>query len=148
VLLTTPLRSLGQSVIILCNADTSSSKDTDPSKDLDYYVNMRVWREGPALGVTQKYEANGAPSAVVTTLSAIESLDEEATISLNSKSKNRFIIALPEAAANPTPASLTNALKIGINMTPINMILETPDSAKKIAAVYNNSPWIMKAPLT
>ena len=142
-LLTTPLSSFGQSAIILCNADTSSSKNSDPSKDLDYYVNMRVYSDDKGLGVTLPYTGSGAPSAVVTTLSAVEGLDEAGVVALASKTKSRFLIALPETT-NPTLASLKNALTIGINMIPINMILETPEAAKEIGKVYNNVSWIKK----
>jgi len=146
-LLTTPLSSFGQSVIILCNADTSLSKNTsDYTKDLDFYVNMRVYSDGEGLGVTQPYLApTGAPSAVVTKLSAVESLNEAGVIAMASKGKSRFVIALPEPTVNPKLASLKNALAIGINMIPINMILETPESAKEIGAAYSNVSWIKKS---
>ena len=145
-LLTTPLSSFGQSVIILCNADTSLSKNTsDYTKDLDFYINMRVYSDDKGLGITLPYSASGSPSAVVTTMSAVERLDDAAVIAMASKGKSRFVIALPEPTVNPTLASLKNALAIGINMIPINMILETPESAKEIGAAYNNVSWIKKS---
>jgi len=143
-LLTTPLSSFGQSVIVLCNADTSSTKNTsDPSKDLDYYVNMRVWLDGEeSLGITQPFSGTGSPSAVVTTLPTIEALDSNARVTFASKGKNRFVIALPNK--NPSPDLLASTLKLGVNMIGINMMLETPESAKAIGKAYNNVSWITK----
>jgi hypothetical protein len=144
-LLTTPLSSFGQSVIILSNADTTSTRNTsDPSKDLDFYINMRVWLDGDkALGISQPFSGAGAASAIVTTMPSIEALDSTARVTFASKGKSRFVIALPDKV-NPTPDLLTSTLKLGVNMIGINMILETPESAKVIGATYNNVPWITK----
>ena len=134
-LLTTPLNQLEGKVIIMSNADTSLFRRTSinktkyaPSKDLDFWVNMRVYLDTPddLNGITQLADTSVAPSAVLVDLKRVLALSTINKEAFAMKGKQRFVIAMGERTANPSPEQVAMALnRLGVNVIPIDIF--TPD---------------------
>ena len=159
-ILNTPLKSFEGQVIVLSNMDTTlfrtpstDGKRYDPADDLDYWVNMRVslTSEADALGVTKMPEtgtggAMGAgASAVVVWLSDIIGMSQQKKDAFATKGKARFVIAMPGAMANPTPAEVDVALReLGVNMVPLDIFGGAIEDTKKLVAEYSNQTYSAK----
>jgi hypothetical protein len=150
-LLTMPLSSIAGHVIILCNADTSVAADkSKPANDLDYWVNMRVYSEdgadSKAIGVAQPFSAStGMPAAVVTDLKSLTAMATDKSDAFAIKGKNRFVIAMPDAVANPTPTVLRHGLTAcGVNIIPIDIFTVDTDEAVALTEEYKNTSWSQK----
>lgn len=134
-LLTTPLNQLEGKVIIMSNADTSLFRRTSinktkyaPSKDLDFWVNMRVYLDtaDDLNGITQLADTSVAPSAVLVDLKRVLALSTINKEAFAMKGKQRFVIAMGERTANPSPEQVAMALnRLGVNVIPIDIF--TPD---------------------
>jgi len=134
-LLTTPLNQLEGKIIIMSNADTSLFRRTSvnktkyaPSKDLDFWVNMRVYLDtaDDLNGITQLADTSVAPSAVLVDLKRVLALSTVNKEAFAMKGKQRFVIAMGERTANPSPEQVGMALnRLGINVIPIDIF--TPD---------------------
>jgi hypothetical protein len=134
-LLTTPLNQLEGKIIIMSNADTSLFRRTSvnktkyaPSKDLDFWVNMRVYLDtaDDLNGITQLADTSVAPSAVLVDLKRVLALSTINKEAFAMKGKQRFVIAMGERTANPSPEQVAMALnRLGVNVIPIDIF--TPD---------------------
>ena len=134
-LLTTPLNQLEGKIIIMSNADTSLFRRTSvnktkyaPSKDLDFWVNMRVYLDtaDDLNGITQLADTSVAPSAVLVDLKRVLALSTVNKEAFAMKGKQRFVIAMGERTANPSPEQVGMALnRLGVNVIPIDIF--TPD---------------------
>ena len=147
-LLTTPLKSLEGQVVVLSNADTSLFRSTspsiqkyDPSDDLDFWVNMRVYLDSPddTFGVTQLPTPSSSPSAVVVDMTRIMSLSSNNQKVFANQSPYRFVIAMGPRSTNPTPAAIGTAINIlGVNSIPIDIFTDTTEDILAITGQYSN----------
>lgn len=143
-LLTTPISSLEGQVIVLCNADTSMFRGGSvnktkypPAKDLDFWVNMQVYLDDPTdiNGITQSPDSAATPPAVLVDLTRILSLSSSQKEAFAAKGKRRYVIAMGNRTANPTPTDLNTALNnLGVNVVPIDIFT---DSDKRILLLSN-----------
>ena len=146
-ILTTPISQFGGNVIILCNADTSVFKgDTStvqPADDLDYWVNMRVYALDSSdknIGVAQEHTGEGEPNAVIASLESLLELSEKDAMAFALKGKTRYVIAMP--SENPESDDLEKALEtLGVNMVPVDFLLEEADDALDYMEAYDNTAW-------
>lgn len=153
-LLHTPLKALEGQVIVLCNADTSifraplaGGKRYDPADDLDYMVNMRVYlgNEDEQHGVAKIPEADDSPAAVILSLGGLNRLGSAKRDAFAVKGKSRFVIAMPGAAANPTPKQLDAALKdMGVNLVPLDIFSVPLEESKPLVAAYEGKAYKSK----
>jgi hypothetical protein len=61
------------------------------------------------------------------------------------KGKNRFVIAMPDAVTNPTPAVLRHGLTAcGVNIIPIDIFTVDTDEAVALTEEYKNTSWSQK----
>jgi hypothetical protein len=147
-LLTTPLSSLEGQVVILSNADTSLFRSTsasidryDPAKDLDFWVNMRVYldSENDSLGITHAQEPNGPVHAVVADLKRLLSLSDSAATTFAAKAKNRYVIAMGDRITNPTVKEIDRAINtLGINVVPLDIFTPSTATIMDITSEYAN----------
>ena len=147
-LLTTPLSSLEGQVIILSNADTSLFRTTsssidryDPAKDLDFWVNMRVYldSEADSLGITQAADPNGSVYAVVANLNRLLALSDSAASSFAAKAKNRYVIAMGDRITNPTAQQVDKAINtLGVNAVPLDIFTDATATVMNIVSEYAN----------
>jgi hypothetical protein len=137
----------------LFRAPTPDGKRYDPADDLDYWVNMRVslTSETDALGITKMPETGtggsmgAGASAVVVWLSDILAMSKGKQDAFATKGKARFVIAMPGAMANPTPADLDVALKtLGVNMVPLDIFSGALQDTKNLVAEYSNQTYSAK----
>ena len=159
-LLHTPLKALEGQVLVLCNADTSifraplaGGKRYDPADDLDYWVNMRVYlgNEDEQHGVAKIAEkgsaeaGDGGPAAIITSLDAIGRLGSAKRDAFAVKGKGRLVIAMPGAAANPSPKQLDVALKdLGVNLVPLDIFGVPLEESKPLVAAYEGKSYKSK----
>jgi hypothetical protein len=142
-----PLIAFRGKVIILCNADTSPFKgdtsDTAPKDDLDFWVNMRVYAlnaKDKNIGIAQSYSGQGEPNAIITSLESIVALGKPEALTFGLKGRNRYVIAMP--SANPDSGYLNTALDtLGVNMVPIDFLLENVKDAADYKNSYDNMAW-------
>jgi len=145
-LLTTPLKSLEGQVIIMSNADTtlfrsksSSIQQYNPSEDLDFWVNMRVFldSEEDVYGITQLADPISPPSAVIVNMDRILSFSESKRSAFAAKSKQRYVIAMGSRTSNPTPETISLLINtLGVNSVPVDIFTETTDSILAITDQY------------
>lgn len=147
-----PLIAFRGKVIILCNADTSPFKgdtsSTTPKEDLDFWVNMRVYAldaKDKNIGIAQPYSGQGEPTAVITSLDSIVALGTTEALTFGLKGRDRYVIAMP--SANPDSGYLDKALNtLGVNMVPIDFLLENVKNAADYKNSYDNMAWPEKIP--
>ena len=153
-ILTAPLSEFSGQIIIMCNADTSIFKSkittgVQPAEDLDYWVNMRVYAMDTAdknIGIALESGMGTTPSAVITSLSSILNLSEEDGIKFALSNRNRFMIAMPNSSENPTTKALSHALNtLGVNMVPVDFLIEGKEDALALFKEYGNMSWPEKA---
>lgn len=157
-LLHAPIKSLEGQVIILSNADTTlfraplpGGKRYDPADDLDYWVNMRVNldNEDEVHGIAKAAEdtASGGlgPAAVIVSLGSIIRLGAAKRDAFATRGKSRFVIAMPGAMANPSPAELDRALKdLGVNLVPLDIFSVPLEESKKLVELYEGKAYLSK----
>ena len=147
-LLQLSLSSIENSIIVLCNADTTIFRNQaatgsalSPISDLDSFVNMRVYLEpgSDRIGVTQPVAAAKA-NAVLISYSALNDMSDADKTSFAMKGKSRFVIAMPSQLENPTYADLKALLKnTGVNAIPLNLIGTDPAPVNKIISIWSAS---------
>jgi len=147
-LLTTPLSSLEGQVVILSNADTSLFRSTsasidryDPAKDLDFWVNMRVYldSDNDSLGITHAQDPNGAVHAVVADLTRLLSMSDSAATAFAAKAKSRYVIAMGDRITNPTVKEIDRAINtLGINVVPLDIFTPLTTTIMDITSEYAN----------
>ena len=151
----TPLSFMAGQVIILCNADTTlfrnpaaSTNRYNPAEDLDYWVNMRVYLYSTerGFGITALPESGTTPSAVLMSLNTVATMSAANRDALAVTNKSRFTIAMPDPMKNPVVGDLTNLLKAGINLVPLDIFSDTLDITKGLVAAYNSESWHSKPP--
>jgi hypothetical protein len=121
-----PITALEGKTIIFCNADTALSRrqvkdgSIEPAKDLDYWVNMRVYLESDTsapMGVTQSAESSENAKAIVVGLEELLERKQMKADSFSSKGRSRFTFALPSnLQMSPSVADMSRALNdFGVN---------------------------------
>lgn len=147
-ILTMPMNSLDGKIIIMCNADTSAFRDTTlnrtlypPSKDLDFWVNMRVFLDDPGdmNGVTVLADPSAPPSVVLVDLKRVVSMSAMNKTAFATKGKKRYVIAMGDRATNPNSVVLSSALnQLGINAIPIDIFTDSDTSILLLSNEYQN----------
>jgi hypothetical protein len=153
-LLTMPMSSLTGKIIVMCNADTSlfRSQSLDrtkypPARDLDFWVNMRVYLDtsDDLNGITQLADPSVHASAVLVDLNRVLKMSSMNKDAFAVKGKTRYVIAFGDRVKNPTPAELNIALKsLGINVVPIDIFTDTDRDILLLSNEYNNMPFAQK----
>jgi hypothetical protein len=155
-LLQAPIKSLEGQVIVLSNADTTlfraplkGGQRYAPADDLDYWVNMRVSldNEDEVHGIAKLSEEGGAagPAAVIVSLANILRLGAAKRDAFAGRGKGRYVIAMPGAMANPSPAELERALKdLGVNLVPLDIFSVPLEESKKLVEVYEGASYKSK----
>lgn len=153
-LLTTPMSSLEGQIVIMSNADTSIFRGASinknmypPAKDLDFWVNMRVYLDDPndLNGITQISDSPIPPSAVLVDLNRILSLSNLQKEAFAAKGKRRYVIAMGKRATNPTPTEINIALNsLGVNAIPIDIFTDTDRSILLLSNEYSNKAFRQK----
>lgn len=153
-LLTMPMSSLEGQVIILSNADTSifragsiNKSEYPPAKDLDFWVNMRVYLDDPSdlNGITQIADDAIVPTAVLVDLNRILGLSSIQKEAFAAKGKRRYVIAMGKRTTNPTPAELNIALNnLGVNVIPIDIFTDTDKNILLLSNEYANKSFRQK----
>lgn len=145
ILLNSPLKAFEGQVIILCNADTTIFRNTkeqiNPSDDLDFWVNMRVYlyKKEDSIGITTAAPAATVPSAVVLYLDDILDLSSEKEDAFAVEAKNHFVIAMPRQLSNPKVNVLNLALnKLSVNMIGLDIFSDKIDDVKELIKEYDN----------
>lgn len=129
-----PLKNLKDSIIVLTNVDTTLFRNTKslglqefaPARDLDFYVNARVYKdhEDDEVGAARVAPEGTKPVAVVANLSRLLRLSAEKKETFALKGKDRFVIAMPTQMSNPTVEAFTTALNVlGVNVVPLEPFL-------------------------
>jgi hypothetical protein len=136
--------------VILSNADTSMFRNTskslkkyNPSQDLDFWVNMRVFLDAnDSLGITQLPEDPSIISAVVVDLYRVISMTTAEQEAFAAKGKKRYVIAMPPRMKNPTVEQLSTAINtLGINAVPVDIFSDTTDAVMNLMSEYANMPY-------
>jgi len=153
-LLTMPMSTLDGQVIILSNADTSmfrrstiSKNKYPPAKDLDFWVNMRVYLDTPddLNGITPVADPDVQPTAVLVSLKRILSLSSVNMDAFAARSKRRYVIAMGDRLVNPTPAQVNIALnKLGVNIIPIDIFTDIDRDVLLLSNEYSNKSFRQK----
>ena len=146
-LLTTPLKSLEGSVIVLTNADTSLFRSTStslnkfaPAEDLDFWINMRVYLEDEAdshLGISKLSDDPSAVFAVVVDFNRVTAMTDAKKDAFAAKGRKRYVIAMPPRLKNPTTLQTGDGInKLGINAIPIDIFTDSESIIKDIKSEY------------
>jgi len=153
-LLTMPLTYLSGKIIILSNAETSMfrRKSIDrnlypPAKDLDFWVNMRVYLDEASdlNGITELADKDIQPSAVLVSLNRILSLSTANKALFSKSGKKRFVIAMGDRTRNPSPEAISTALNtLGVNAIPIDIFTPEDSEIRSISNEYGNSTFRQK----
>ena len=153
-LLTMPLRSLEGQVIVMSNADTSLFRRTTlnknkypPMKDLDFWVNVRVYLEesGDMNGITQMADSAIQPVAVLVDLKRVFALSSLNKDAFATKGKRRYVIAMGDRTTNVSPAELSTALNLlGINVVLIDIFTDTDRNILLLSNEYSNKTYQQK----
>ena len=153
-ILTLPINSLTGNIIIMSNADTSlfrrstlSKAKYPPAKDLDFWVNIRVYLDdaADANGITELADPATQPSAVLVNMSRVLSLSGVNKDAFAAKGKRRYVIAMADRVTNPTPAQLNAALNtLGINSVPIDIFTENTTNIVLLSNEYENKSYRAK----
>lgn len=144
-LLQLPLTSISNTIILMCNADTTifrnsqaTGKSINSISDLDSFINMRVYLENEydRIGVTQPV-TDAKANAVILSYSRLSTMSDSERQNFIMKGKNRFVIAMPAPLDNPTYADLKTILKdTGVNAIPLNLMGTDPEPINKIISLW------------
>jgi ElaB/YqjD/DUF883 family membrane-anchored ribosome-binding protein len=150
-LLTMPLRSLEGQIIVMSNADTSLFRRTTlnknkypPMKDLDFWVNVRVYLDesGDMNGITQMADSAIQPVAVLVDLKRVLALSSLNKDAFAAKGKRRYVIAMGDRTTNVSPAELSTALNLlGINVVLIDIFTDTDRNILLLSNEYSNKTY-------
>jgi hypothetical protein len=153
-LLTMPINSLEGKILIMSNADTSmfrrstiSKNKYPPAKDLDFWVNIRVYLADSRdmNGITQIADPSVQASAVLVSLSRILSLSSMDMDAFATRGKQRYVIAMGDRTTNPTPAQLDIALnRLGVNVIPLDIFTEVDRNLLLLSNEYGDAPFHKK----
>jgi len=153
-LLTMPISSLSGNIIIMSNADTSlfrgssvSKRTYPPAKDLDFWVNVRVYLDDPAdaNGITELADPSVNSAAVLVNMKRVLALSGLKKDSFAARGKRRFVIAMSERLVNPTPTELNTALNaLGVNTVPIDIFTEDSSNVVLLSNEYENKSYRAK----
>ena len=138
----------------MSNADTSLFRRTSinknkypPSKDLDFWVNMRVYLDTPddSNGITQLADTTFTPSAVLVDLKRVLGLSTVNKEAFAMKGKRRFVIAMGERTTNPSPEQVAIALnRLGVNVIPIDIFTGDDRDVLLLTNEYTNKTFQQK----
>jgi hypothetical protein len=150
-LLTMPMRSLEGQIIVMSNADTSLFRRTTlnknkypPMKDLDFWVNVRVYLEesGDMNGITQMADSAIQPVAVLVDLKRVLALSSLNKDAFAAKGTRRYVITMGDRTTNPSPAELSTALNLlGINVVLIDIFTDTDRDILLLSNEYSNKTY-------
>lgn len=153
-LLTVPMNSLEGQIIVMSNADTSlfrrstiTKNKYPPAKDLDFWVNIRVYLETPEdlNGITQLADPANPPAAVLVDLKRILSLSSMNMDAFAAKGKLRYVIAMGPRTTNPSSADLDIALnRLGVNVVPIDIFTDSDRNILLLSNEYGNKSFHQK----
>jgi hypothetical protein len=145
------MRSLEGQVIVMSNADTSLFRRTTlnknkypPMKDLDFWVNVRVYLDesGDMNGITQMADSAIQPVAVLVDLKRVLALSSLNKDAFAAKGKRRYVIAMGDRTTNASPAELSTALNLlGINVVLIDIFTDTDRNILLLSNEYSNKTY-------
>jgi hypothetical protein len=135
----------------MSNADTSvfrrssiSKRLYPPAKDLDFWVNARVYLDDPAdaNGITEVADPAIQPAVVVVDMNRVLALSSTNKDAFAARGKRRFVIAMGDRLTNPTPTQLNIALNgLGINALPIDIFTDSSTNILLLSNEYNNKSY-------
>jgi hypothetical protein len=118
-----PITDFEKKVVVLCNVDTSMfrGKNFAPTKDLDYFVHLRLFKESTdTYGATGSVESKTMPRGIVNSVANFTVIPETKYKDTSDSTKMRWTLAYTNAASNPSPASLKYMMQtLGVQSIPL-----------------------------
>jgi hypothetical protein len=128
-----PITDFEKKVVVLCNVDTSMfrGKNFAPTKDLDYFVHLRLFKESTdTYGATGTVESKTMPRGIVNSVANFTVIPENKYKDTSDSTKMRWTLAYTNAASNPSPASLKYMMQtLGVQSVPLWLFSTKPPSA-------------------
>jgi hypothetical protein len=154
-LLSTPLNTFENQILILSNVDTSLFRNASQlglpvaasSEDLDSMVHLRVYLENEFdhVGATA---VGTNPNAVILSYDRLRSMTPAEKTTFAEKGKTRFTIAMPKPM-EPTRPNENNSLfdTTGVNVIPVNLLGKTYQDFAKILSSWGTTPFYKMKPV-
>lgn len=145
-----PITDFEKKVIIFSNVDTSTfrGKNFAPTKDLDYFVHLRLYKESTdTYGATGQVESRTMPRGIVNSVTNFTVIPENKYKDTSDSTKMRWTMAYTHAAANPSIASLNYMMKtLGVQCIPLWLFSTKTPSASAMkdlrASMAGNLPTV------
>jgi hypothetical protein len=149
-LLYQPISEFEKKVIVISNADTSifRSKQFAPTKDLDYFVNLRLFKESTdTYGVTGNVDTKIMPRGIVNSVQNFSIIPTDKYKDTSDSTKMRWTMAYTHSESNVSIASLKFMTQtLGVQSVPLWMFSVVAPSSSALkdirAAAAANAPTV------
>lgn len=149
-LLYQPIMEFEKKVIFISNADTSifRSKQFAPTKDLDYFVNLRLYKESTdTYGVTANVDSKVMPRGIVNSVQNFTIIPTDKYKDTSDSTKMRWTMAFTRSDSGLSVGSYKYMLQtLGVQAIPLWLFSTQPPSSSAIkdlrAAASANAPSI------
>jgi hypothetical protein len=142
-LLYQPITEFEKKVIVISNADTSifRSKQFAPTRDLDYYVNLRLYKESTdTYGVTGNVDNRTMPRGIVNSVQNFSILPQDKYKDTSDSTKMRWTIAFTRSGVGVSIGALNFLQRtLGVQSVPLWFFSTQQPSSSAIKELRSSS---------